>query len=306
MKKFSIIALLSFLFNVNLFSAELNWLESYDEAVEKAQKENKPMLMLFTGSDWCPWCMKLEGEVLNTEDFATEVSDKFVFLFLDFPRHKSLPVEQLEQNHRLKKEYSIRSFPTIALLDEDQQWVTSLGYRPGGPKPYTAYLLKTLEDFKSFSKEVRELKTKAFSSEELKDLYRKAEELGQDDDLGSILDKGLASEDNTFFLTEQYRRLLELEGPEHPETLQVKDELLRKDPANTQKTHYNVALIDFQSLSRRLSQENDKTEVVSPLVAYLERFGKEDAENSWRVNMTIAPINARKCINRTGQPLMVS
>src|SRR3989339_2036693 len=63
----------------------IQWHTNYDEAAELAKTKSVPLVLFFTGSDWCTWCTKLEKEALDTKEFARLVGDKFVFVKLDFP-----------------------------------------------------------------------------------------------------------------------------------------------------------------------------------------------------------------------------
>ncbi len=101
-------------------------------------KENKKLLLDFTGSDWCGYCKKLEAEVFTTPDFATFAKD-YVLVRLDYPRRKELPAAEKQQNAALQKQYKIEGYPTVIVLDDTgHELQRAEGYDPGsGP---TAYL----------------------------------------------------------------------------------------------------------------------------------------------------------------------
>ena len=65
-----------------------NWMTDFDAAVKKATAENKKLLVDFSGSDWCGWCIKLDEEVFSKQEFIDEASKQFIFVLLDFPRKK--------------------------------------------------------------------------------------------------------------------------------------------------------------------------------------------------------------------------
>ncbi|MCB1119062.1 MAG: thioredoxin family protein [Chlamydiia bacterium] len=121
-----------------LFS--LQWQTNYDAACKQAKQENKPLVLLFTGSDWCTWCHKLEGEVLDTPQFSNEMGDKCIFVKLDFPRKHPIDSQTKAQNETLKNKFSIKGFPTIVVLDADQHLLGTTGYRSGGPSAYANHL----------------------------------------------------------------------------------------------------------------------------------------------------------------------
>ncbi len=118
------------------------WVTDQPQALEKAKSEKKLVLMDFTGSDWCGWCMKLDKEVFSTPEFQKYAQDHLVLVELDFPRKKVLPPSLKSQNDALGQKYSIEGYPTIIVLDAQGNKVKELGYQPGGPKAFIAELDK--------------------------------------------------------------------------------------------------------------------------------------------------------------------
>ncbi len=116
----------------------LQWFTDLPTAQEKAHRENKAVLLDFTGSDWCGWCMKLKAEVFDQPEFATFAQANLVLVEVDFPHHKHMDAAQKEANGRLAGTYSITGFPTIILLDSNGQLMGNTGYRPGGPGAFDA------------------------------------------------------------------------------------------------------------------------------------------------------------------------
>ncbi|MEQ8767688.1 MAG: thioredoxin family protein [Planctomycetota bacterium] len=116
------------------------WLEDHDVAFEKARETGKPILMDFTGSDWCGWCIKLDREVFSTDEFKTWADENVVLLEVDFPKRKALPVEQIEANQSLAKKYGIRGYPTIIVTNADGELLGQFGYAEGGPEAWIAEL----------------------------------------------------------------------------------------------------------------------------------------------------------------------
>ncbi|MCC7519704.1 MAG: thioredoxin family protein [Verrucomicrobiae bacterium] len=141
MKRWTLcLALLAFA-ALPLLAAE-GWLTDHAKALEKAKTENKPLVMDFTGSDWCGWCIKLDKEVFGKPEFKSYAAKNLVLLKLDFPRRRTLPAAEKEQNEALAGKYGIRGFPTIVVLDPQGETLGQLGYQPGGPKPWIAELEK--------------------------------------------------------------------------------------------------------------------------------------------------------------------
>lgn len=141
MKKL-ILASLLLVTNLTFSNADTQqWMTDFKAAKQKAAAENKDMLVNFTGSDWCGWCIKLVDEVFKYDSFKQGVADKFVLVEIDFPQDKSkLDAATQQQNEILKGEYSIQGFPTILLLDSEGLPYAQTGYQAGGPEKYLVHL----------------------------------------------------------------------------------------------------------------------------------------------------------------------
>jgi len=117
------------------------WMTDFAAAKKKAASEKKDLLVDFTGSDWCGWCMKLNKEVFQHDAFKKGVADKFVLVEIDFPRDKSKQSDALQkQNAELQKSYQVAGFPTILLMDSQGRPFANTGYRAGGPEKYLEHL----------------------------------------------------------------------------------------------------------------------------------------------------------------------
>ena len=121
------------------------WFTDLPTAQDKARRENKAVLLDFTGSDWCGWCMKLKGEVFDQPEFATFAQANLVLVEVDFPHHKHLDQAQKAANERLAQTYNITGFPTVVLLDSNGQLVGTTGYMEGGPHAFNAELTHILK-----------------------------------------------------------------------------------------------------------------------------------------------------------------
>ena len=123
--------------------AQSDWLHDYSKAQEEAKANHKLLLLNFTGSDWCGWCIKFDKEILSQSQFKNYAHDKLVLVELDFPRRKTQPVEEKKQNVHLAQEYQVMGFPTIVVLNSNGQKVWQFdGYFPGGPEAFIAQLEK--------------------------------------------------------------------------------------------------------------------------------------------------------------------
>lgn len=125
--------------------AEGAWLTSWDEAVKQSKSTGKPILMDFTGSDWCGWCIKLKKEVFDTPEFATWAKKKVVLLEVDFPQSKEQSAALKKQNQMLSDKYQIEGYPTIMFVDATGKVLGTYGYDEGGPKKWTAEADKKLK-----------------------------------------------------------------------------------------------------------------------------------------------------------------
>ncbi|HNQ74963.1 MAG TPA: thioredoxin family protein [Verrucomicrobiota bacterium] len=120
----------------------VNWLTDAVKAQAQAKAENKLVLLDFTGSDWCGWCIKLNKEVFSQPEFADYAKRNLVCVEVDFPMKKKLSAEQKKANDALAAKYNIRGYPTIIVLNGEGKKVGELGYMKGGPKKFTAELDK--------------------------------------------------------------------------------------------------------------------------------------------------------------------
>jgi len=121
------------------------WETDYEAAVAKAKAENKTILLNFTGSDWCGWCVRLKSEVFSQAEFIKYAEENLILVSLDFPRRKELPAEERQQNQNLAAKHGIRGFPTILLLNADQEVILTTGYKAGGAESYVEHLKVAIE-----------------------------------------------------------------------------------------------------------------------------------------------------------------
>lgn len=147
MKKLGILLSMLFIFacaESNNSSANdesgLKWYGTIEEAVQVASSENKQILVQFTGSDWCKWCIKLNNEVFYQDDFETYAKKNMVLVKLDFPRSVPQSDAVKEYNRSIATKYGVRGFPTILLMDKEGNVVLQTGYQPGGAKAYVDHI----------------------------------------------------------------------------------------------------------------------------------------------------------------------
>lgn len=118
---------------------------SFNAVCEKARAAGKPVLLSFNGSDWCPWCIKLDQEVFAQKPFQDWVQENAVMYVADFPRSKQLDADTAKQNQLLVQKYNVEGFPTVVLIRADGTEIARTGYRPGGPEKYIEHLKELLK-----------------------------------------------------------------------------------------------------------------------------------------------------------------
>jgi protein disulfide-isomerase len=122
-------------------AAELNWLTDLPKAQAKAKEEDKQVLLDFTGSDWCGWCIKFNKEVFSTKEFEEYAAKNLVLVELDFPRKKEQSAELKAANKALKSKYQVDGYPTLVVLNKEGKEIgRQEGYSAGGPKAFIAKL----------------------------------------------------------------------------------------------------------------------------------------------------------------------
>ena len=155
MKKF-LLALLGISFGASLFSAPPppprppvppppppvartgattphGWYDNFEAAKLEARRLHRPMLVLLTGSDWCPHCIRLKRHVLDTREFKHYARERLILVYLDFPRRIKLPRGLRHQNEKGAKIFGVRGFPTTLILSPHGR---ELGRVVGCPPDY--------------------------------------------------------------------------------------------------------------------------------------------------------------------------
>jgi thioredoxin-related protein len=103
------------------FGYSQNWKTNFEEAKKEATEQNKNILLVFSGSDWCAPCIKLDNVVWKSEAFKAEAENNWIIYKADFPKKKAnqLPPEITENNIKLAEKYNRNgSFPLVILLDK--------------------------------------------------------------------------------------------------------------------------------------------------------------------------------------------
>ena len=131
---------------------KLVWHDDLQKAIAISQKENKPLMLFFTGSDWCGWCVRLQKEVFFKPEFTKWAKENVVLVELDFPRKKAQAKEVKTQNAQLQQQFQVRGYPTIWFVKADKNssgqvnlsQLGKTGYVKGGPSAWIPTAIQIL------------------------------------------------------------------------------------------------------------------------------------------------------------------
>jgi thioredoxin-related protein len=145
MKK-TLLTLFLILGSLTIHAQELTWQTDINKAMKISKKSKKPLLLFFTGSDWCGWCIRLQKEVLKTPEFAKWAKDNVVLVELDFPRRTPQQPEIQKQNMELQQALGVKGYPTVWFVKASKnkdgkinlEQLGSTGYVAGGPSAWLA------------------------------------------------------------------------------------------------------------------------------------------------------------------------
>ncbi|WP_420319996.1 thioredoxin family protein [Flagellimonas sp.] len=125
-------------------SLQAQWQESFDEALELASTESKPIVLVFSGSDWCAPCIRFKRSILDSQDFTDYASANYVLYNADFPRKKKneLPLEKSNTNKSLAQRFNPSGyFPLVVVLDKEKTVLGKTGFdRRTSPKEFISLL----------------------------------------------------------------------------------------------------------------------------------------------------------------------
>ena len=125
-------------------SHSIQWYDNVEKALLKSKETGHPVFIHFTGSDWCGWCIRLKDEVYDHTPFIDYTNNNWIMVKLDYPSEKVYQSEETKAYNMEKlKQYGIKGFPTVVLLNSTGKEIGRTGYREGGPDVY----IKHLEEF---------------------------------------------------------------------------------------------------------------------------------------------------------------
>ncbi|MEM6803704.1 MAG: thioredoxin family protein [Bacteroidota bacterium] len=124
-------------------SPTLNWHTQLEPAIAEAQSEEKSILMVFSGSDWCKPCIRLNEEVFEQTSFANSTQERFSLLKVDFPRRRKnkLAQEIIAYRASLAEKYNPKGyFPWVLILDKEGNKIRKIEYKGGGLQSFLQQL----------------------------------------------------------------------------------------------------------------------------------------------------------------------
>ena len=144
MKKILVIAFLTLTSMSMQAQEELTWHTDMSKATDISIKENKPMFLFFTGSDWCGWCIRLQNEVFKKDEFTKWAKENVILVELDFPKRTAQDEAIKMQNYQMQQIFQVKGYPTVWLVNPEKTTegkinlsaLGSTGYVAGGPEKW--------------------------------------------------------------------------------------------------------------------------------------------------------------------------
>lgn len=120
-----------------------SWEARYDDALSLAHETDRPLIVVFSGSDWCAPCIKLERDIWQSKDFREYAAEHFILYRADFPKKKKnrLSEELSEENGKLSEKFNPNGyFPLVVLVNPKEQVLGTTSYKKLSPTEYITHL----------------------------------------------------------------------------------------------------------------------------------------------------------------------
>lgn len=120
------------------------WGNNLDDAKKEAAAQNKTILLVFSGSDWCGPCIKLDKTVWQSEEFKKEAAKHWVLVKADFPKKKANQLSEAltASNEALAEQYNKNgNFPLVLILDKTGKILGITAYKDVDAEQYIDSLL---------------------------------------------------------------------------------------------------------------------------------------------------------------------
>ena len=255
--------------------------QDFMKAKEISQGYQKPLVLVFTGSDWCQYSQDLLKNTFFTEPFFQTIKTSLIFAQIDFPELSRVVLpERIEQNKILKDQFKVQEFPTVILMDPAMHEVTRLGFSTMPSNEYAKYLVLAWDKYKSLASSLESKKEWTF--EQLQAAYKEAEELGSDYLMMGLLTLGLYKDKDCFFHLEKYCRS---RGEARKE---LRKQILSLNSDHRQDIALQLAVLDYQETV----EENSHVELARLLkdidTIEVNKGGLYEKNLGWRVNRLLA------------------
>lgn len=126
-------------FSVSHLLVAQDWIHNFEEAKKQAVEQDKNIIIVFSGSDWCAPCIKLDKNIWQSDAFKKEAEENWIIVKADFPRKKAntLSKEQTDHNRKLAEKYNLEgSFPLVVVLDKTGKVLGKMGFKNVSPEEY--------------------------------------------------------------------------------------------------------------------------------------------------------------------------
>ena len=240
----------------------ITWMD-YEQGLALAKKQEKPLFLYFSSED-CPWCLKMQDEILQDPAFIKKISPLVVFA----------SVSDDKENDAILQKYQVQRFPQVVLVDPKMGVISSLGYLSCGGSVYANNIQAVIADYHQLQKSFGKLTLK--NAAEFFAVIKMIKSFNMPI---KIEEKNLVS------LLDQYQKLMKDKRYDDPSLLEIKEQIELLDHKNVYKAHLKMALLEYQTLTK---EKKDTATIVKPINVYLERFGAKDPENFWRLQMILA------------------
>ena len=253
-----------------------------NKATQLAQLYNRPMILVFTGSDWCEWSQKICDELFESSEFSDSIGNAFIFVHLDFPGSIMKQTLGSHTNMDLKKKYEVTSFPTLIMASPDGTEITRLSYSEQSADKFAFSLKNIFSKFIHLQDEVAKIDLASIQENDLRQLYNGAVEIRCPTFISHLLDQGMKLKQGAFFPVEKYSQLV-LEGKvDTQEAKDLKELVVERDFDNKEGARLRLALLDFQS------HHSDPDLATKEPLSYIADFGSNEDDNLWRLHMLIS------------------
>ena len=253
------------------------WTVNFDFAKKIAKEKDLNLLLLFTGSDWCVWCKKLNEEVFSQEEFQQEVVKMFVPVKFDFPSSFKFPKEIADGYAAERDKYGVRGYPTVVLTDCEGNAFAVCGYQPGGAEGYITLLNNLVDGKKELDAKVAELKDgDAAAASELYNTLEEYSEKFKD----PCVKEGL----------KKYYDICREKSPEISRALEREEKIKQRlaeideqykigpgyDPSEATPEKAQQAVADYEALINSFSLEGEKKQEILMKMAFAYITVQED------------------------------